>query len=253
MKHLLLFCFLIGGATKLKAQALSENIVFEERVFSFGTIEEEKGKVSHTFIFKNNGKQPVTIGEIYSACGCIGKVNAKGAIPPQGKGNITITFNPAYKSGFFSKEIVVYSEDGQRYNRIWVEGNIIAGEKPVTVDYPYDFGNGLHLRLKVMAFGYLKPGQSKKLELHYANDSNKEMNLDFLVDGKKDGLLFNSPGRVAAKAKGIITVTYTMPYFSNEDAGFRLFPYVNGNKAKEPLTIKILNEVKASAAGNKAK
>src|SRR5882724_3517864 len=164
------------------SQTPSTTITFEERVHDFGTILEKNGKATHTFIFHNNGKTPVVINDIFSGCGCIGRTLSKDPVKPGGRGKVTITFDPGYKSGFFSKEIVVFSNDGQNYNRIWVQGTITPYEHPVQEDYPYSFGEGLYLRLKVMAFGYMKPGETQQVELHYANATNKEMILNFVAE-----------------------------------------------------------------------
>ena len=245
MKKIYIILFaLIVFIGPLRSQTLSETIVFEERVHDFGTILEEKGKVSHTFVFRNNGNTPVVVNEIYSGCGCIGKVLSKDPVKPGEKGQVIITFSPDYKSGFFSKEIVVYSNNGQQYNRIWVEGIIKPAEHPVEDEYPYNFGNGLFLRLKVMAFGYLNPGETRQMELHYANNTNQEMTLDFVVEGNKDGLKFTKPGKIKPNATGIINFSYQMPYLSFKDVAFRLFPYVNNKKLKETLDITILNMVR---------
>lgn len=228
---------------RLEAQSPSTDIAFEERVYNFGTIKEEKGKVSHTFVFQNKGKTPILLNDINSACGCIGKVSTKGPVKPGEKGKVTITFDPSYKSGFFSKEIVVLSNNGENYNRIWVEGIIEATEHPLEEEYPYNFGSGLYLRLKVMAFGYLKPGETRKMKLHYANGTNKEMTLNFNVAGNKPGLQFSSPGKIAPKAKGIIEFTYTMPSSSNKDELITIHPYVNSKKLKETVEVKVLNDL----------
>lgn len=229
------------------SQTPSPTITFEERIHGFGTIREENGKVSHIFIFHNNGLIPVFINDIYSGCGCIGKVLSKAPVSPGGKGEVTIIFNPEYKSGFFSKEVVVYSNSGQNYNHIWVQGTIIPCEHPIEDDYPYDFGDGLFLRLKVMAFGYLKTGETKQMELHYANDTNKEMTLNFVVERNKSDLKFTNPGKIGPKAKGVVTFSYTMPYLSSDEKVFYLYPYVNDKKLAVPLEIKILNGLNISS------
>ncbi|HUC79365.1 MAG TPA: DUF1573 domain-containing protein [Flavisolibacter sp.] len=230
--------------TAARAQAPSETIRFDERVFNFGTIQEKKGKVSHTFVFRNTGKTPVVINDIYSACGCIGKAHSNEAVKPGGTGKVTVTFDPGYREGFFSKEIVVYSNNGKSYNRIWVEGSIVPAERPIEDDYPYSFGSGLYLRLKVMAFGYVKPGETKQMQLHYANATDKEMTLAFEVQGGKHGLQFTNPGKLKPKQKGIVTFTYTMPATSRSDAILVVLPIVNNKKLNEKLEIKVLNELK---------
>jgi len=223
------------------AQTLSATISFEERVHEFGTILEKNGKVSHSFVFHNNGKTPVTINDIRSDCGCIGKVISNPTVKPGGKGVITITYNPQYKSGFFSKEIMIYSNEGKEFNHVWVEGTVTPMEHPVQEDYPYNFGNGLYLRLKVMAFGYAKPGETKQVELHYANNTNKPMTLSFMADGGKNDLKYNNPGKLTPREQGVMVFSYTMPLSYTDDVVIHLHPVVNGIKIKETLDAKILN------------
>ncbi len=242
MRGLIFLLVIVAFAAPVWSQSLSTSIQFEERVYNFGTIQEKKGKVSHTFVFQNRGTKSVTIDEVNSGCGCIGKVITKGPVKPGEKGKVTITFNPSYLSGFFSKEIVVLSNNGQEYNRIWVEGVIEPMEHPIEDEYPYNFGNGLYLRLKVMAFGYAKPGETKQMQLHYANSTNKEMTLQFVANEKMEGLQFTNPGKIAPKAKGVVKFTYTMPVTSNKDAVIKVVPYVNDRKLANALELKILNE-----------
>lgn len=228
----------------LNAQELSADIAFEERVYNFGTIKEANGKVSHTFVFQNKGKTPVTVSEVNTGCGCIGKVVTAGPIKPGGKGKVTITFDPGYKSGFFSKEIVVFSNNNKQYNRIWVEGVIEPMEHPVENDYPYSFGSGLFLRLKVLALGYLKPGETREMDLHYANSTDKEMTLRFEPNSNIGGLKIASPGKLKPKERGIIRVSFTMPPTNSTEMLLRLFVYVNNSRLKETLDIRVLNENK---------
>jgi len=245
MKRIVLtLSLIVGFVHAMNAQTLSAQIIFTERVHNFGTIEESKGKVSHTFVFKNTGKTDVTIADVHSACGCIGTVVTKGVVKPGAKGEVKIVFDPVYKSGFFSKEILVFSNNGNEYNHIWVEGNIKAAEHPVTDEYPYSFGKGVYLRLKVMAFGYLEPGETKQLELHYANNTNEEMVLNFVAQGNQPGLQFINPGKIGPKAKGVMIVSYTMPAPGNEDIVIRLNAYVNNKKLTEILEVKILSNKK---------
>lgn len=225
----------------LHAQTPSQSIAFEERVHDFGKILEKNGKASHAFQFHNNGKTPVVINDVYSGCGCIGKLISNTAVQPGGKGKVMITFDPAYKSGFFSKEIMVFSNAGQNYNRIWVQGTVIPFEHPIEEDYPYNFGEGLYLRLKVMAFGYLKAGETKQVELHYANSTNKEIVLNFVVEAHKGDLKFQNPGKIGPKAKGVVEFSFTMPNTGNEDAVFNVHPYINNKKLNETLEVKALN------------
>lgn len=224
----------------LHSQTVSSAITFDERVHNFGTILEKNGKVSHAFVFYNRGQSPVVISQVYSDCGCVSKVVSKTLIKPGEKGVLTVTFDPAYKAGFFSKEIAIFFDDNKNYNHVWVEGTVKPYEHPVWEDYPYNFGGGLHLRLKVMAFGYMKPGETKQMELHYANNTDKMMTLSFVADGNKNGLKYIDPGRIEPKKRGVMTFSYTMPPLKS-NAIIHLHPYINGRKSVKTLDIKVLS------------
>lgn len=242
-RYIGLILMMLMFAEPLHSQSFSSEITFEERVHDFGTVLEKDGKVSHAFVFHNRGQSPVLIDQVYSDCGCVGKVLSKALIKPGEKGIITITFNPAYKSGFFSKEVAVFFNGGKNYNHIWVQGTVKPYEHPVQEDYPYAFGDGLYLRLKVMAFGYMKPGETKQMELHYANNTSKAMSLSFAAGENRSGLTYINPGKIGPKKRGVMTFYYTMPR-SDNDVTLHLHPYVNGKKSAETLVIKVLHSAR---------
>jgi hypothetical protein len=242
VRYLIFLCVAGGLSNSLIAQELSHDLVFEERVFNFGTIREKDGKISHTFYFSNTGKKPVTVSDVNTGCSCVGNGLRKGPVKPGEKTALTITFDPSYKSGFFSKEIFIFSENGTQYNHVWVEGNIIAGEHPVEEAYPYNFGSNLYLRFKVLAFGYLRAGNAKKMELPFANTGSIAMDLKFIPRDNKEGLFFTNPGKIAPNGKGIVSFNYMMPFGKQNDVIIYLDVYVNDKKLPEPLQLKVLNE-----------
>jgi hypothetical protein len=244
VRYLIVLMIAYSMSKALHAQELSKDLVFEERVFNFGTINEKNGKISHTFYFRNTGKKPVTISDVNTGCSCVGNVLRKGPVNPGEKSSLIITFDPSYKSGFVSKEIIIFSEKGTQYNHVWVEGNVIAGEHPVEEEYPYNFGNSLYLRFKVLAFGYLRAGNSRKMELPFANAGSIAMDLKFIPRNNKDGLYFTNPGKVAPNSKGTVSFNYMMPFGKQDDVIIYLDVYVNDKKLPDPLQIKVLNDNK---------
>lgn len=244
VRYLIVLLIACSMSKVLCAQELSKDLVFEERVFNFGTINEKNGKISHTFYFRNTGKKTVTISDVNTGCSCVGNVLRKGPVKPGERGELAITFDPGYKSGFVSKEIFIFSEKGTQFNHVWVEGNVVASAHPIEEEYPYNFGNNLYLRFKVLAFGYLRAGNTKKMELPFANAGSIAMNLKFIPRNNKDGLYFTNPGVVAPNSKGTVSFNYMMPFGKQDDVIIYLDVYVNDKKLPEPLQIKVLNENK---------
>ncbi len=214
-------------------------LAFEESIFDFNDVLEKNGKVSHTFIFRNRGSQPVIIDEVLSGCGCTSHIYSKESVKPGHTGKITISFDPLYRPGFFSKEIVVFSNKRKNTNRLWVKGTVIPIDHPVEEDHPYYFGSGLYLSLKVLSFGNLSRGGSKQIKLRYANNTKQTMSLGFFVEGSDSNLKFNSPGNLAPLQRGVMVFTYTMSRHLAGESVVNIFPVVNGKRLSQPLVARI--------------
>lgn len=100
-------------------------IDFEHEVFDFGTINENKGEVEHTFVFTNNGKKPLIIVNVRSSCGCTTPEWSKKPIPPGGKGEIKVKFNPKNRPGKFMKSITISTNSKKPVVTLTVKGNVI--------------------------------------------------------------------------------------------------------------------------------
>lgn len=231
---ILLLCF-CGKVSWAQEPVLGKSLIFEERIFDFGTIDEEKGLVSHEFEFQNKDKKAVAITGVTSGCGCVKFDYPKRPIQPGAKGVVKVYFNPAYRPGFFSKEIVVLTNENQNYNRIWIKGTVRPGEHPVSDKYPYEYGDGLWMNFEVMAFGYMKKGDRKTMNLKFINDTDKEMKLFFIVmDGNTD-VTFTSPYMMKPKEEKVMPVTY---YYTGKFTRLAyVYPVVNGKPLDKPLKV----------------
>lgn len=104
---LLIFAALIPMAATAKKKY--PVISFAESTYNFGTIPENKGKVTHTFEFTNTGDANLVIIDASADCGCTVPEYPKNPIAPGKKGVIKVTYNPLYRPGGFNKVITVRS------------------------------------------------------------------------------------------------------------------------------------------------
>lgn len=223
----------------LKGQTASTALKVDKLVHDFGEILEKEGKVSHTFKFTNTAKNPVVINGVRSGCGCTSSEYTKGPIKPNETGEVTVTYNPAHRPGFFSKEITLLFNNGKNYTRVWIKGIVISFSRPVEEDHPYNFGNGLHCSLKVLPFGTLAKGETKKIRMFYANDTEKEMELLFVTEGDHPELTFVNPGKIAPKERGKLEFIYTYLSRNPGPKSFKIYPQVNGKKLSNPLVVSV--------------
>ena len=232
--------FVLFVALDAEAQVPSKVFIPVERVHNFGKILEKNGKVSNTFYFKNIGKKPIVIGNISTWCGCTTYSYTKTPIKPGGKGMVKVTYNPYNRPGFFSKEVVVITEAGKCYTRIWVKGNVTPFLHKVTEDYPYAFGQGLYLSLKVLAFGAIHKGKSQSIILGYANNNNRQIKLTFKVEPENANIKFIYPNVIAANVRSNMTFTYTTPKNGYINRNFKIYPVINGRKLSKAIDVTFL-------------
>ena len=100
------------------------NISFEESEYNFGDIEEKGGKVSHKFMFTNNGKNPLRILSVKPSCGCTTPDWTKDEIKPGNQGYIIAEYNPKGRPGVFRKSLSIVTNDNQRV-LIFIKGKVI--------------------------------------------------------------------------------------------------------------------------------
>ena len=83
-----------------------------------------------TYTFTNKGKEPVTIAQVSTSCGCTAPKYTKEPIKAGEKGEVTLTYNSAV-SGFFSKSAQVILNDGQKYT-LTIKGEVQKVEEVKT-------------------------------------------------------------------------------------------------------------------------
>jgi len=92
------------------SSAKKPKIVFKEAAKNFGKI--KQGDVpTYEFIFKNEGDDVLTIGNVETSCGCTAALVSEKKVEPGKTGNIKVAFNSRGYQGEVTKYIYVSSDD----------------------------------------------------------------------------------------------------------------------------------------------
>src|SRR5687767_9530205 len=127
----------------------AKQLTFREETHDFGAIDEQKGPVTHEFVFTNNSPRPVKILKVRASCGCTTPGWSKDVVPPGKQGFIQASYDPKGRPGFFSKSLTVTTDLEANPVILQIKGQVTNDEKPVASDYPVAKGN---LRLKTASF-----------------------------------------------------------------------------------------------------
>lgn len=125
MKQIIfVFMAILLGTGLVKAQEDGAVITIAEVTHDFGDIKEADGEVSHMFIVKNEGNQPLVITRVIASCGCTSPAWTKEPIPAGQTGEVKVTFNPKGRPGPFTKTISVYSNGKKGSLVVTIKGNV---------------------------------------------------------------------------------------------------------------------------------
>jgi len=183
---------------------------FREETYDFGIIAENKGPVTHEFVFTNNTSRPVTILSVQPSCGCTTPGWSKDPVPPGQSGYISASFDPKGRPGSFAKTLQVTSdlENGQVI--LQIKGQV-TGEETVIADetgFTFLYGN---LKLKTRSFNmgkaFLKDEYVVR-EYPVINKGSKPITFESKVTSPKHIRVAIEPQTLNAGAKGLIRISY---------------------------------------------
>lgn len=235
-----LFLWLLLAVVPLPGQGQErETLRFSRPEWNFGDIREEDGKVTHTFIGRNEGDEPLVIVEVTATCGCTVTSFSRKPVLPGEETPITVTFDPRNRPGSFTKELSVFSSRRERLARLRITGNVAARELSLEEEYPFDFGEGLRLDGNFHSFAYLYRGQEAATRFEAVNTTDEPMTLR-LEPTTPDGFLkFTYPCKLAPGERFRIGISCLIPTDSPRYGTVReeVALLVNGRRAGRTITL----------------
>jgi len=126
------FSFSQENVAKKQDPAASQNenvekrssLVFDKLVHDFGVMQ-KGGDASCVFTFKNVTKQPVTLTNVRTSCGCTAADWPREPIAKKKKGSIKVKYD-SNRIGKFSKTIKVYIDGNANPIQLEIRGTIVA-------------------------------------------------------------------------------------------------------------------------------
>jgi len=133
MKKIIALAICLGAFSVMYAQepaktapatdnAKAPDFKFNEEKFDFGIIPQGT-PVTHEFVFKNVGKEPLIIKDATASCGCTSPVFEHQPVMPGKTGKVTVTFN-AGAIGPFNKPVTITSNARESSKVIYITGTV---------------------------------------------------------------------------------------------------------------------------------
>ncbi len=123
MKKIFMACLMAIFA--LTAMAQKPVISFEEKLYNFGQVPEDGGRVSHVFVFTNTGDATLILTNVRASCGCTTPSWPKEPVEPGQQAEITVTYNPAGRPGGFTKTVFITANTEPDVTEIKITGEVL--------------------------------------------------------------------------------------------------------------------------------
>lgn len=197
---------LVFATNFAKAQTKEPKVTFTEESFDFSNIAEEKGPVTHEFIFTNTGGAPLIIQNVKASCGCTTPDWTKDPVLPGKKGTVKATYNPQNRPGEFNKTITVTSNAENNTVVLTIKGKVAPKPRTLEDDYPMQMG-GLRLKSNHIAFIKVFTTEVKTDSLQIINTSTEAIKMTF--EKVPEHIKIKAvPETIKPNQKGTIVATY---------------------------------------------
>jgi hypothetical protein len=204
--RVLVFVLWMIGNTATAQQA--DPLLFREKNYDFGEIDENGGNAEHDFIFTNNSGRAIKILSVQASCGCTTPAWTKETIQPGKTGFVKASFDPRGRPGYFNKTLTVTTDLESGSIALQIKGQV-ASKKPVVaaIDFPVVKGS---LRFKSNAVNFEKVylnAAPVKREFTLYNAGSKAIH--FIGQPVAAPYIkAEPPAEIGPLQKGVIKITY---------------------------------------------
>ena len=207
MKNLLQL-FLIFGLVVLTSFAVAQKpqIVFENLEHNFGSFKESDGVQITSFKFTNKGEVPLVLSNVRAACGCTTPKWTREPVPPNGSGEIQVSYDPKNRPGSFNKTVMISSNAENGTTVLRILGRVEERERTLAEMYPREIGS-LRVKTNHISFARMTEDEVKTQELELVNDTDKPVKVGFRTVPKHLNAKVE-PETIPANGKGNLVVSY---------------------------------------------
>lgn len=139
-------------------------------IVNLGTIQESDGIIERDFWLRNAGRNPITIVQGYTSCGCTTIDYKRDTIVEGGDSTcVTLRFNPANRGDeFYESGTIAYTtaeSDKRRFVNMALEGTCVLKQETLLMQHPIVVSEDVRISRNRYDLGYLNTGQHKQLSV----------------------------------------------------------------------------------------
>ncbi len=229
--------FLLSVVLLLSSTLTAQQVEFEKSKHDFGTIAEADGLAYVGFRYKNVSDKPFVINNVVTSCGCTTPEYRKAPLMPGEESVIKVAFNPQGRPGYFSKDIVIYSDNRRHEDRLIISGSVTP--RPLTTEeqFPVDGGGSIRYSTSLISLPAIDRGNNYTQVIDIYNSSKESIELKARTLHKGTEVKFVEP---TLKSEGATQMSYTLNLDDSAELGHfsdSIFVSYNGIESRVPIKV----------------
>ena len=213
-----------------------ETVVFDKTVHDFGDVTVADGPLTCTFTVTNKGKEPISIYEVVSSCGCTDVKWTKGALGKGESGTISATYKNQDGAMPFDKTLTVYISGLKRPVVLRLRGVVHEKKKSLSELYGAQKLGDFGLKARQFKTGTLKQGLAVSETAPVANLGKKPLKVTW-ADVSPQLTVAVDPNPIPAGSTATLSFTIKADSALYGKTVYTATPVLNGRKAEAPLEV----------------
>jgi len=213
-----------------------ETVVFDKTVHDFGDVTVADGPLTCTFTVTNKGKEPISIYEVVSSCGCTDVKWTKGALGKGESGTISATYKNQDGPTPFDKTLTVYISGLKRPVVLRLRGIVHEKKKSLSELYGAQKLGDFGVKARQFKTATLKQGLTVSETATVANLGKKPLQVSW-ADVSPQLSVAVSPNPIPAGSTATLSFTIKADSTLYGKTVYTATPVLNGKKAEAPLEV----------------
>ena len=213
-----------------------ETVVFDKTIHDFGDVSVTDGPLTCTFTVTNKGKDPISVYEVVSSCGCTDVKWTKGTLSKGESGTISATYKNSDGPVAFDKTLTVYISGLKKPVVLRLRGVVHEKKKSLSELYGAQKLGDFGLKARQFKTATLKQGLTVSETTTVANLGKKPLQVTW-ADVSPQLTVSVDPNPIPAGSTATLSFTIKADSTLYGKTVYNATPVLNGKKAAEALTV----------------
>ena len=242
MKYVVSIIIILSCLSCGDKRGSEKGLYIENADWDFGSTDANT-KLEHTFIIENPTDHKCIITSIIASCGCTNYTLEKDTLLPNDKCNLRVLLTTPSVTGYFMRDINIYSTMSEEPNLITLNGYIPVSREYIRRNYRVKLHEGIYSKSNVVYMGNLYKDKQISNKFELVNTTNTPVHIKISIKPNIKWAEIVGPTQLDPWKPELFTIICDGSNVDNEWGEKEFGIYVGDNSVKCLVTIIPMNFV----------